>query len=104
MPKTFQPQVLTANDLVEGDSVFYGTAGWTRRIAEARVAETPEQAQVLEDAGRLAEADNQVVGPYLVTVALEAGAPVPVSRRERIRADREPTFAYAAPARVARAA
>ncbi len=104
MAKAFQPQVLTANDLVEGDSVFFGTAGWTRRIAEARVAATPEEAQTLEDAGRLAEADNEVVGPYLVAVSVEAGRPVPVSRRERIRADREPTFAYAAPARVARAA
>ncbi|MEO0621010.1 MAG: DUF2849 domain-containing protein [Pseudomonadota bacterium] len=103
MTKAFKPQILTANDLIEGDSVFFATGGWSRDVAEARVATTPEEVTLLEEAGRLEEVENRVVGAYLVAVSLETGAPVPVLRREQIRADRAPTFAYA-PAEVARAA
>ena len=95
MAKAFRPQVLTANDLVEGDSVWLGAGGWVRDIRAARVAATPEQAGALEAEGAAAEAADRVVGAYLVAVDLAADGPVPVSRRERIRADREPTFAYA---------
>ncbi len=106
MPKAFQTKVITANDLVEGDSVFLGRSGWVREVSEARIAETAEEADILASAGRLAEADDLVVGAYLVDVTVEAGRPVPVSRRERIRAAGQPTFAYAKPAEagVARAA
>ncbi|MGF1446748.1 MAG: DUF2849 domain-containing protein [Pikeienuella sp.] len=98
MPRSFQLQVLTANDLVEGDSVFLTTSGWGRDITEARVAQSREEADLLAEGGKLEEAENRVVGSYLVAVTLEAGVPVPVSRRERIRAAGVPTFPYA-PAR-----
>ena len=107
MPKVFRPQVLTANDLVEGDSVFLGAAGWTRDIAAARIAATPDEATALEAEGAAAVATNRVVEPYMVAVGLETGRPVPLERRERIRAARVPTFAYlpeTAAARPARAA
>ncbi len=105
MPKPFEPQILTANDLVEGDSVFLSETGWVREIAAARVAATPEEAELLATDGRLAEAENKVVGAYLVAVRLEGGAPVPLARRERIRAEGRPSFDYrAAPARISRAA
>jgi sulfite reductase (NADPH) hemoprotein beta-component len=103
MPKPFKPKVLTANDLVEGDAVFLGAEGWGRAVAAARVAATPEEAAALEAEGAAAERANLVVGPYLVEVSLEGGAPEPIARRERIRASREPTFAYA-PAGTGRAA
>jgi sulfite reductase (NADPH) hemoprotein beta-component len=94
MPKQFLPVVLTANDLIEGDSVFLGRCGWVRDIREARVAASEAEAEALSGIGREAEAGNVVVGAYLVEVALDAGIPEPVLRRERIRASRVPTIAY----------
>lgn len=106
MAKAFDPQVITANDLVEGDSVFLGPAGWTRDVGLARVAETPEALAALEAEGRAAEDANLVVGPYAVAVSLEGGRPWPRLRREQIRASGNPTVAVGpqAAAEVARAA
>ena len=92
MAKTFHPTVLTANDLVEGHSVFLSAEGWARDIARAMVAVTPEQAEELEALGARHLTDNQVVGPYLVDVVLDSGVPVPLGRREQIRADGVPTI------------
>jgi sulfite reductase (NADPH) hemoprotein beta-component len=92
MAKEFMPVIVTANDLIEGDSVFLGVRGWVRDIAEARVAMTADEASALEAAGVEGENGNLVVGPYLVEVALESGQPVPVLRREQIRASGVPTI------------
>ena len=32
MAKEFKPVIVTANDLIEGDSVFLGACGWMRDI------------------------------------------------------------------------
>ena len=94
MPKPFQPQVMTANDLIEGESLFLGPAGWTHRLAEARVATTPDEAEALSAEAAADEAANHVVGVYAVTVSLAEAGPWPVTRREQIRAAGEPTIAY----------
>jgi len=94
MAKEFKPVVVTANDLVEGDSVFLGARGWVRDIREARVAATAEDAAVLEKDGAAGETGNLVVGPYLIEVSLDAGQPWPVLRREPIRAERAPTIPF----------
>jgi hypothetical protein len=94
MAKPFTPQILTANDLIEGDVVFLSIAGWTRNAADARVATTAEQAATLADLGSQDEAQNRVIGAYLVDVTLASGAPFPLLRREAIRADGGPTIAY----------
>jgi len=104
MAKSFRPQVITANDLVEGDAVFLGAIGWVRDIAEARVAQTPEDAEMLEVAAAQGETDNLVVGPYLVEVRIDAGRPEPILRREQIRASRAPTIAVGPAAEIAKAA
>jgi hypothetical protein len=96
MAKAFQPAVLTANDLIEGDAVWWTGAAWSRDIASAKVATTPEAVEKL--------AALSAVGPYTVEVALAGGAPSPISRRERIRADRAPTFAYGLEAEAPRRA
>lgn len=101
MAKTFNPAVLTANNLVEGHSVFLAAEGWSRRIDAALVALTPEQAEELAALGARFVDANEIVGPYLVDVALEAGAPIPLARRERIRAEGRPTIAFGAEDRVA---
>jgi len=93
MAKTFQPTVLTANDLVEGTTVFLSAEGWRREIARAMVAVTPEQATDLEALGARDGGEQQVIGSYLIDISTESGAPVPVLRRERIRAMGVPTIA-----------
>ena len=107
MAKAFRTSVVTANDLVEGHSVFLGCDGWSPDIARAMIAFTPEEAGELEAlAARFVER-NVIVGPYLVEVAVEDGSPVPLLRRERIRAEGLPTIPVgeaAHPAAVASAA
>lgn len=92
MAKQFYPTVLTANNLIEGHSVFLSSEGWHRDIVRAMVAVTPEQAEELEALGHRHVSANSVVGPYLVQVALGDGAPVPLLRREQIRASGVPTI------------
>ena len=94
MAKSFTPAVLTANHLSEGHSVFLAPDGWSRRIDAALVALTPEQAEELAALGNRFVDSNEIVGPYLVDVALDGGAPVPLLRRERIRADGRPTVPF----------
>lgn len=92
MAKTTHPTVLTANDLVEGHSVFLSPEGWSTNIAKAMVAVSSEQGEELEALGNRFVIENQIVGPYLVDISLETGSPVPLSRRERIRAAGAPTI------------
>jgi hypothetical protein len=103
MAKTFSAAILTANHLAEGHSVFLAPDGWSPRIDAALVALTPEQAEELTALGNRFVHANEIVGPYLVDVAIEDGGPVPLLRRERIRADGRPTTAFGslAGARVA---
>lgn len=112
MAKAFRTSVVTANDLVEGHSVFLGCEGWSADIGRAMLAFTSEEAAELEALAARFVDENRVVGPYLVEVMLEDGTPVPLLRRERIRAEGQPTVPFGAaatrwtdaPARPARAA
>ena len=92
MAKKFTTAVLTANDLSEGCSVYLSPEGWSTDVAQAMTAVSPEQAEDLEALGARFEQDNQVVGPYLVDVSIERGIPVPIARREQIRAAGAPTI------------
>ncbi len=79
------PKIISANDLLLGDVVYFdATAQWTRHLRQAVIAHTSEQANAL-----LAEAASQVdraVGVYLVDVELDAqGTPTPRHFRERFR-------------------
>lgn len=91
MAKGFRTSVITANHLVEGHSVFLGPEGWEAQIARALIAFTPEEAEELSALAARFVQENLIVGPYLVEVAHEGGLPVPISRRERIRASGLPT-------------
>ena len=86
------PLVLTASDLLDGDVVFFDGAGWSRNLADARVASDDGGADELEALLAETEAKGDPVGPYLVTVVLaEGGMIVPDHYRERIRS-RGPTI------------
>jgi hypothetical protein len=94
MAKVFKPVIVTANDLIEGDSVFLGACGWVRDIRMARVAMSADEASALEAEGIAGEDTNIVVGPYLIEVSVATGTPVPVLRREQIRASGVPTIPF----------
>ncbi len=84
------PVILNANDLLEGDVVFWGhenaTEGWVRDPRLAMIAHTDEEADRLEAIGQAQFKANKVVDVYLVDITLnEEGIPQPKHYRERIK-------------------
>jgi hypothetical protein len=78
------PRIVSANDLIEGDVIYLArTGGWTRRLAEAAVAEDDVGARALLAAAELQP--DIAVGPYLAEVALDGPAPRPLHFREVFR-------------------
>ena len=94
MAKGFRTSVVTANHLVEGHSVFLSPEGWHADIARAMIAFTREEAEELSALAERFVADNLIVGPYLVEVSTGTDGPVPLLRREQIRASGIPTVPY----------
>lgn len=84
--KIILPAILLANDLLDGDVVFWTGSDWSHDPAKAIVAQQPEQALALQDAARAALGANKVVDAYLVDVTVSAeGLPVPNHFRERFK-------------------
>lgn len=93
MSKKTSMQIVTANHLLGGHSVYLGAEGWTADCGRARVAMSPGEASALEALAKADEAANRIVGIYLVAVGLDAaGKPEPVHYRERLRARAVPSF------------
>jgi hypothetical protein len=87
------PLVLTGNDLLSGEVVWYDGDGWAARLEESYVAVDDAGAAQLE--ARLAASGREVVEPYLITVAVgPAGEARPNHYREKIRVI-GPTYALA---------
>jgi hypothetical protein len=83
MSRAFTPKVATSNHLRDGDVIYFARAGWTRELAEACVAETPEEADLLlSEAGSY---PDETVGVALIEVALVDGTPTPTHFREHFR-------------------
>lgn len=85
MSRKFLPKIVTANDLLEGDSVYFTPEfAWTGKPDGAIVATTEEQAE-----DYLAIANKQsgtIVGAYLVDVQVDIeGQPSPIHFREKFR-------------------
>lgn len=83
--RKFQPQMATGNDLLEGDVVYFTSAGeWSRTIGDAALAMSPEAAEDL--LARASAFPNEVVGVYLVEVRLDdRGRAAPAHFREEFR-------------------
>jgi sulfite reductase (NADPH) hemoprotein beta-component len=80
------PQVFTANRLRDGRVVWLAAAGgWVDSVAEAHVF-PPEEAAAGLALAQQGERSQQVVGTYGIDVSVQAGLPVPVKFRERLRA------------------
>ncbi len=85
MSKTPALQVVTANDLLNGDVVFLSSGGcWRRELQHATLVRTSGDADFLM--AQAAQHEAYVVGPYLAEVTQDdAGRLEPVHYRERIR-------------------
>jgi hypothetical protein len=80
-------QMLTANRLTDGTVVFRAADGrWVEQVGEGQVVEEAAAPALLKE-GETGVARAEVVGPYLIDVALADGRPVPLRYRERIRAE-----------------
>ncbi len=85
MARQFSPQVITANDLFEGDVIYLTRTGvWSRDIIDAHIAHSPEQVEtMLEVANRQ---PGQIVGAYAANVKTdEKGNALPAHFREEFR-------------------
>lgn len=84
MSKSFTPKVVTANDLLKGDVIYQTANGWTRDLANAKILTDEAHADL-----RLIEGSQQiadVVGVYLMDIALDGTAPQTTHFREAFRA------------------
>lgn len=84
--KILLPAILLANDLLDGDVVFWTEQGWSIDPAQALVAYDATAAERLQQVAAEALARGAVVDAYLVDVALrDDGLPVPNHFRERFK-------------------
>lgn len=80
------PAILLANDLLDGDVVFWTGTEWSRNPRLAQVANNAQDLAQLEAAAAKGFALNQVVDACLVDVTLGSGGlPVPNHFRERFK-------------------
>jgi hypothetical protein len=84
MSKSFTPKVVTANDLLKGDVIYQTVTGWTRDLADAEILtdEAHADLRLIEGSQNIAE----VVGVYLMDVALDGTSPQTTHFREAVRA------------------
>lgn len=98
MAKRATLQIVTANHLLEGHSIFLAEQGWTADHTKALIANGAEEAEALESRARIDEDANIVVGVYLVAVELDGeGKPQPTHYREKMRVRARPSFWSDAP-------
>lgn len=80
-------QVVTANRLDDGVVVYLdGKGGWTERLGQAAVYETPDAVEAAVAEAKRSEADQVVVESYPIDVAREGEGLRPIRLREEIRA------------------
>ncbi|WP_323781975.1 DUF2849 domain-containing protein [Leisingera sp.] len=84
MARPFTPKVITANDLLEGDVIYFTAANtWTRNLSEAELITDEADAQL-----RLLDAEKQnirIVGAYLADAKAGPNGPEPTHFREDFR-------------------
>jgi hypothetical protein len=77
--------MLTANDLKEGEVLYWKDGGWVLDFLQGQVFRDPAAANAALEAAQKFVADNSVVAPYLFEVREEKGKFRPVKEREIIR-------------------
>jgi hypothetical protein len=86
MAKASDPQMLTANRLVDGDVLYWNSGQWVLALKDADVFADAKDADAALAAAQKYVADNVVVNPYLFDVKTDARGIHPVKEREIIRA------------------
>ena len=87
-------QILTANRLTDGISVWYDVDGrWNESIARSQIARTKDDVERLEAIGKQAFAENLVLDVNMIDIEEVDGFIRPLRLRERIRAE-GPTIDY----------
>jgi hypothetical protein len=86
MAKVQDPQMLTANRLVDGDVLYWKSGQWVLALKDGDVFADPKAADGALKAAQTFVADNTVVNPYLFDVRPSPEGPKPVKEREIIRA------------------
>ena len=86
MAKVQDPQMLTANRLVDGDVLYWKGGGWVLALVEGEVFADPKAADAALAAAQRYVRENVVVAPYLFDVKTDARGIHPVKEREIIRA------------------
>ncbi len=75
-------QVITANRLIDGVVVYWSGAGWAEALAQAQVFNREEAKAALD---KIETAS--IVDAYFFEIDKKEGGIIPVSVRERIRAE-----------------
>ncbi len=85
MAREFTPQIVTANDLLQGDVIYLTKAGtWSRFHKDAHVSNSAEQAQTMLKHAKTFQ--DTIVGAYLADVLINSeGEPEPAHFREAFR-------------------
>jgi hypothetical protein len=93
MPRPFTPKIITANDLLEGDVIYFTANGsWSRNLAEAELIVDEAEAQL-----RLLEAERDALsvgGIYLTDAKAGPNGPEPVHFREDFRRTGPSNYAH----------
>jgi hypothetical protein len=86
--------MVTANRLHDGVVVYLAKGGtWATTFEEGELLADKSAAEAALALADEAVKACQIIGPYVIDVALEDGAPKPTSTREHIRASGRPTIA-----------
>ena len=86
MAKVQDPQMLTANRLVDGDVLYWKGGDWVLALKDGEVFAAPRDADAALAAAQRYVTANVVVNPYLFEVRVKADGIHPVKEREIIRA------------------
>ncbi len=86
------PQMVTAQWLLGGESIYWDGKGWSENFGDGAVYPDQAAADAALAATQAFVKDRTVVGPYLIDVEMAGDSPLPTSARERIRAAHNATF------------
>jgi Protein of unknown function (DUF2849) len=85
-PPATRPQMLTANDLKQGDVLYWKAGGWVMALDQGDVFAEPAAADAALAQAQAFVTGNKVVAPYLFEVTRQPDGSIrPVKEREIIR-------------------
>jgi hypothetical protein len=85
-PPATRPQMLTANDLKQGDVLYWKADGWVKAFDQGDVFTDPAAADAALAQAQAFVTGNRVVAPYLFEVVRQTDGSIrPVKEREIIR-------------------